>query len=239
MDERKSELVNKTCSLAKERKDVLAVQKKELQAIQKEIKYLVEFVQRNIESTSDHDLINIQMQLQTKMEEEAKRHQNVTLEPKTTADISWHLPSSSILPRDVGLVYDQSSPPTLFNVSSTCEVDSPFEAILSAPTASLNEVFTSLQCVANSISSVSKGDVTQICVGIFKISVKPKVRGRHELIVRVKGQHVKGSPFQVFVRFQLGKSFPRVITGACGGWGVAINSKQLLLVAQIYGKNVV
>ena len=74
LDQRKSELVRKTSLLAQEKKNALAAQKKVLQAAQKEVQLLVEFVERNLESTSDQDLMSIHKQLQTKIEEEENHH---------------------------------------------------------------------------------------------------------------------------------------------------------------------
>ena len=63
LDHRKAELVKKASTLAQEKKDALAAQQKRFQVAQTEIQLVVELVERNIESTSDQDLMCIRTQL--------------------------------------------------------------------------------------------------------------------------------------------------------------------------------
>ena len=81
LERRKAELEGKVSSLAQEKKNALAAQKTVLQVSQKEIQLLTELVERNVESTSDQDLMSIRRQLQSKMEEEEKHHRQLSLEP--------------------------------------------------------------------------------------------------------------------------------------------------------------
>ena len=76
--------------------------------------------------------------------------------------------------------------------------------------------------------------------GVYEVAYSPVVRGRHTLIVKVNGTQIAGSPFQVFTKIhptQLGKPV-RVIEGVCHPWGIAIDSKQQLVVAEWDGKKV-
>ena len=111
---RKVELVGKVCSLAKEKKNALAAQKTVLQVAQKEVQLLTELVERNVESTSDQDLMSIRRQLQSKMEEEEKHHRQLSLEPTATADIACHLPSPDDIPKRLGSVFDTNTPRASF-----------------------------------------------------------------------------------------------------------------------------
>ena len=71
-------------------------------------------------------------------------------------------------------------------------------------------------------------------VGIFRISVTPLIRGRRDLVVKVTGIEIEGSPFRLFVKLppsQLGDERRR-ITGIQKPWGIAMNNKQQLVVAE-------
>ena len=232
LDQRKTELVKKAGNLAREKKDSLSVQREVFQAAQKEIQILTEVVERNIESTSDQDLMSICTQLETKMKEEEKRHGQMSLEPTATADIICNLPSPDAIPKHLGSVYDPSTPRILHrNVKDSCEVGSPVVLSVAAPTASLADVSADLKSVVKPSSSVKCG-VVQNGVGVYSISVTPQVRGRHDLIVRVKNEEITGSPFRVLVKIppsQLGQDV-RKITGVNRPWGIAINNKQQLVV---------
>ena len=233
LDRRKAELVKKAGSLAQEKRDVLATQKRVLQVAQKEVQLLVEFVERNVEGTSDQDLMSIRTQLATKMEEEEKRHQQLSLEPSAIADIACNLPSPQVIPDDLGSVFVQPTPALVQN-AGTFDLGSPVEVSLAAPTASLEDVSVSLKCVADPLSSL-EGEVVGNGVSIFSISVTPQVRGRHDLIVKVKDKEIAGSPFRVFVKLplsQLGRGKLRSIGSLLFPWGVAINNKQQLIVIE-------
>ena len=235
LDQREVELVKKAGTLAQEKKDVLTAQKKGFQVAQTEIQILVELVEQSIESTSDQDLMCIRTQLQTKMEEEEKRHRQLSLEPTATADIACNPPSPDAIPKQLGAVFDRSIPQVLLqNINDTipCELGAPLQVSVFAPTATLADISACLKCVANPSSSL-QGDVIQKGVGIYSITLTPQVRGRHDLIVKVKDKEIAGSPFRVFVKIpltQLGQPV-RTIGGLSHPWGIAINHKQQLVVA--------
>ena len=230
LDQRKTELVKKANKLAREKKDSLSAQREVFQAAQKEIEILREVVERNIESTSDQDLMSIHTQLEIKMKEEEKRHREMSLEPTATADIICNLPSPDAIPNDLGSVLET---PALLEKMDSCEFGSPVVLSVAAPTASLADVSADLKSAVKPSSSVKCG-VVQNGVGVYSISVTPQVRGRHDLIVRVKNEEIIGSPFRVLVKIppsQLGKDVHE-IAGCNKPWGIAINNKQQLVVAE-------
>ena len=235
LERRKAELVGKVSSLAQEKKNALAAQKTVLQVAQKEIKLLTELVERNVESTSDQDLMSIRRQLQSKMEEEEKHHRQLSLEPTATADITCHLPSPDDIPRDLGSVVVQPTPALVEKVES-CELGSPVQVKLFAPRVSLGDISAGLKCVADPSSSSLEGEVVENGVGVFSISVTPGVRGRHDLTVKVRGEEIEGSPFRVFVKFPLSQLGQEDQTRRVGDlwcpWGIAVNNKQQLIVAE-------
>ena len=227
LERREAELVEKVGWLAQEKKNALAAQKTVLHVAQKEIQLLAEFVERNVEGTSDQDLMSIHTQLQSKVEKEEKRHRQLSLEPTATADIACCLPSPDVIPSDLGcaglLAVVQSKVESI-------ELGSPVQVTLSAPTASLGDISAGLKCVADPSPSL-EGEVVE---GTFSISVTPQVRGRHDLTVKVRGEDIDGSPFQVFIKFPPSRleDQTRRIGGVSHPWGIAINKKQQLIVAE-------
>ena len=238
LNQRKAELVKKASALAQEKKDALAAQQKGFQVAQTEIQLVVELVERNIESTSDQDLMCIRTQLQTKMKEEEKRHQQLSLEPTAIADIFCNLPSPDTIPKDYGTVFNHTIPALQQNIKS-CELGASMQASLVAPTATLADISAHLKCVANPLSSL-QGDVIDKGEGIYSITHTPQVRGRHDLIVKVKDKEIDGSPFRVVVKIpptHQGQPV-RKIEGLANPWGIAINNKQQLVVADSGGKKI-
>ena len=234
LDQRKVELVKKASALAQEKKDALAAQRKGLQVAQAEIQSLVEFVERNVENTSDQDLMGIRTQLQTKVEEEEKRHQQLSLEPATTANIACNPPSPDAIPRELGAVFQFSFETEKL---ASVELSKPSTVALKLPDHKNPTIQATLKSLVDVTSSV-QATVTPKAAGIYTITFTPHVRGRHDLTVTVNGKEIAGSPFRVFVKIhptQLGQPV-HTITGLSLPW--AINSKQQLVVAEVGGNKI-
>ena len=234
--------MNKANKLVQEKKKSLTAQKEVFQAAQKEIQIVMEFVERNIESTSDQDLMSIHTQLQTKMEEEEKRHRQLSLKPTATADIICNTPSTDVIPKNLGSVFDPSTPPHIINdvIPGNVAMGSPVQLSLAAPTASLNDISADLKCVVNLSPSV-KCRIIENGVGMYSIRFNPQVRGRHDLIVKVKNEEITGSPFRVFVKIplsQLEQNVREIKGGLNSPWRIAINNKQQLVVTEYGNKKI-
>ena len=203
---------------------------------QAEIQSLVRFVERNVENTSDQDLMAIRAQLQTKMEEEEKRQQQLSLEPATTADITCNPPSPDAIPRELGAVFRVS-----FEIGKLALVE--HGKPVTVPLKILDHKNPAIQATLKSVVDVTssvQAKVTQNAAGVYSITFTPRVRGRHDLNVTVNGKEIAGSPFRVFVKIhptQLGEPV-RTITGLNKPWGIAINSKQQLVVVEGSGKKI-
>ena len=239
LKQRETELLKKVRTLAQEKKDALTAQRKGLEMAQTEIKSLVEFVDQNMENISDQDLIGICTQLQAKVEEGEKRYQQLSLDPATTADLAFQSPSLKAVPRDLGEVFHQKIPAILGEIESTCQLGETMQVTIAAPTAQSTDIHAQLQSLADPASSVQV-DMVEKGAGVYYITYTPRVRGRHDLTVKVNGQHIAGSPFRVFVKIhptQLGPPV-QIITRVNRPWGIAINNKQQLVVAECGGKKI-
>ena len=222
-------------TLAQEKKVALTAQREGLQIAQAEIQSLLEFVEWNMENTSDQDLMGIHTQLQSKVEDGEKRHQQLSLDPATTADITYCPPSPGDIPRDLGEVFRLIS----FTPPSSAQFGKPSTAVLKIPDHQNPIVLAELQSLADPASSVL-ADMVGKGAGVYHITYTPRVRGRHDLTVKVNGQDISGSPFKVFVKIhptQLGPPV-RTISRVNEPWGIAINNKQQLVVAKEGGEKI-
>ena len=234
LEQRETELLKKVLTLAQEKEDALTAQKKGFQMAQTEIQSLVEFVERNVENTSDQDLMGIRTQLQAKVEEEEKRHQQLSLDPATTANITCYPPSPDDIPRDLGEVFRLS-----FTPPSSTQLGKPSTAVLKIPDHQNPIIQAKLQSLPNPASSV-QADVVGKGARVYHFTYTPQIRGRHDLTVKVNGQDIAGSPFRGFVKIhptQLGPPV-RTITGVNQPLDIAINNKQQLVVAECGAKKI-
>ena len=73
----------------------------------------------------------------------------------------------------------------------------------------------------------------------YEISYQPQPtsRGRHQLHIKVEGEHIKGSPFAVTVKLPVQKlGTPiKTITGVKYPWGVAVNQRGDVIIADSGG----
>ena len=119
------------------------------------------------------------------------------------------------------------------------EIGKPLNVTLGALHHQTPTIQAELISLVDPASSV-QADVVQKGVGLYNITCTLRVRGRHDLTVNMNGKDIVGSPFQVFVKIhptQLGPPV-RTISGANRTWGIALNSKQQLVVAERDGKKV-
>ena len=72
----------------------------------------------------------------------------------------------------------------------------------------------------------------------YEISYQPTSRGRHQLHIKVKGEHIKGSPFNVTV-VERHRPLPRkFINGLKEPLAVAVNQRGEILVTERYGRGI-
>jgi tripartite motif-containing protein 2/3/tripartite motif-containing protein 71 len=74
----------------------------------------------------------------------------------------------------------------------------------------------------------------------FEVSYQATSRGRHQLHIKVEGEHIKGSPFTVTVKLPVKKlgTPVRVIGGLSCPWGVAVNQRGEIIVVEYSGNHV-
>ncbi len=101
------------------------------------------------------------------------------------------------------------------------------------------QVIRSLECeiVSEITGTTARGSVERRGESQYEISYQPTVKGRHQLHVKISGQHIRGSPFSVAVKLPVEMfgtpllSFGEVKSPS----GVAINQKGEILVVEWNG----
>ena len=68
----------------------------------------------------------------------------------------------------------------------------------------------------------------------YKIGYQPTTKGKHQLHIKVEGQHIRGSPFSVAVKMPLDKLCSPILTtdGYRIPWGVAVNQRGEVVVTE-------
>ena len=186
----------------------------------------------------------------TQVKELTTPFQSDILEPYAKADVRFSASADMLaMCRNYGQVFSPGSPdPSRCHITGkgaefTVQVGERSTAILQAINFEgkpcEDPVMNSLECeivseVADTRTSCSVEGRGQ---GQYKISYQPTIKGKHQLHIKVQGQHVKGSPFRVAVKSPVEKlGTPiRTVGGVMEPGGVAINQKGEVVVAECGG----
>ena len=145
-----------------------------------------------------------------------------------------------------GAVYQSASPEKCHATGKGLERATPGElatAVLHIVNIKGNPGSIPIETVACELVSDSTGEKTVCSIkkkeaSQYEVSYQPASRGRHELHIKVEGEHIKGSPFPVTVKLpiqQLGTPIKTIIELG-EPWGVDINQRGDIVVAE-YSKH--
>ena len=93
------------------------------------------------------------------------------------------------------------------------------------------------ELVLNSSSEKIECLLEKINFNQYEISYQATIRGRHQLHIKVEGEHIKGSPFPVTAIKKRGTPI-KIITGMKGPRGLAVNQRGEIIVGEGYSNHV-
>ena len=231
--------------------DNLGAQKKSFALATSEIQGLVEFVERSIENATDEEFMSLQQHIQEQIQEQCAKHECINLIPAEVANVGVRVACAE----GISDLCQKNAEVLVLRVDPTkCTAEGPGTKVAEVGKSAQFTVHTvyqngqlcrekqvveaELKSVVN--DSIIHAQVTSKGRGVYEVTYTPEVRGRHTLIVKVNGTQIGGSPFQVFAKIhptQLGEPV-RVMEGVNRPWGITLNSKQQLVVAEWSGKKV-
>ena len=248
---REKQLLDRVSELKQQKLDNLGAQKKGFTLATSEIQGLVEFVERSVENATDEEFMSLQQHIQEQIQEQCAKHERINLIPAEVANVGVRVACaegiSDLCQKNAEVVLLPADP-------TKCTAEGPGTKVAEVSKSAQFTVRTvyqngqlcrEQQVVEAELKSVVNDSVVHTKVtskgkGVYEVTYTPEVRGRHTLIVKVNGTQISGSPFQVFAKIhptQLGEPV-RVVEGVCQPWGLALNSKQQLVVAERGGKKV-
>jgi tripartite motif-containing protein 2/3/tripartite motif-containing protein 71 len=96
-----------------------------------------------------------------------------------------------------------------------------------------------ITCELASVSADTKTKclVKNLEANKYEVSYQATSRGRHQLHIKVEGEHIKGSPFNIIVKLPVQKlgAPVKVIGGLNNPWGVVLNQRGEIIVAESRG----
>ena len=245
LEQRKRELLEKVSSLVKGKLDSLSVQEKGIDMASGAIQSLVEFVEQNIQNSTEEELMTIHTQVLIRIDEEVRKHQQTSadLEPVEEADIVVEVGCAGELKK----LCQEKTKVRTYPVDCTVTAAESMDAEVNKTSQvelhmdqdgkpSLKRHTVKAKLLAPFSESVVEAKVQQKKRNTYEIEYTPHVRGHHQLEITVNGLPVAGSPFPVLVKIhptQLSKPI-RIVTGL-RGFGVALMSTGEVVFAENRG----
>ena len=239
LDKRERELLAETAAVVEQKTNRLDVQRKKLEMCSGTIQSLVEFVERNIENSTDEELMIIHTQMMSRIREETERQRQAgaDLEPVEKADRVVVVECADDLKKQCDENANIIALPVNITIENSEAVVGQRSQLVCRLTAQGGQPFKNLHSAK--VILTSKVDGSRVDAKIvskqqnsYQIEFTSKVRGRHQLEVIYNDTPVLKGPVQIFVKIpptQLGRPIKSIDVGKPAAF-VAINSSEELLV---------
>ena len=245
LDVRETELISQLDQVTQDKLKGLAVQRDQIETTLAQLCSCLHFMRESLRTGSEGDVLKMKTNTVRQVKELSIPFPLNILEPSTDADIA----SADMIAacQNYGQVFTQGLPDpskchVAGKVSEAAVVGEKCTAILQAINLGgelCKESIKSLEC--NYVSEITgiraSCSVERSGQSQYEISYQPAIKGRHSYTVKVQGQHIRGSPFSVAVKSPVEKLGTPILTivGVYGPWGVAINQRGEVVVAEWEG----
>ena len=230
-------------SVSQAKKDGLRGQNKALDISKHSLETVIDGVKEDIQNLSDQEILLGHQQLLMKMEKEVSQHRLRMLEPVTHADLMRVGPSPDNFPMRVGLAYPRIDLfPLDIKPPARVYVGSKVTYRITIPLSMNGDIKVEVQskvdpgCVIRAVITLRKAreeTPQEVVVAKYDVSFTPRVRGKHQLITKINGEEIQGSPFEISAHIDpthLG--FVVRQSGEAGKpYGIAISPEGLLVTA--------
>ena len=242
IEARTTELIGKADSYTKMKKKNLAAQRNELETVQTQLASCLSFVRDSLKRGSEGEVMKMKNGVMKQIKEMTDNFKPDMLPPCENANVKFtsSLPIQVSQLQQFGKVFlQQTSPEKCYATSKgleTAELGERATAIVNVvdeKEKACPVAVESLTCELVSETTGEKKDCSVKKTGDsrYEISYQPASRGRHQLHIKVEGDHIKGSPFPVTVVKKLGTPIKN-ISGVKRPWGVAVNQKGEVIVSE-------
>ena len=248
IEARTTELIGKADSYTKMKKKNLTAQRNDLETVQTQLASCLSFVRDSLKRGSEGEVMKMKNGVMKQIKEMTDNFKPDMLPPCENANVKFtsSLPIQVNQLQQIGEVYLQKvSPEKCYAIGKgleTAELGERATAVLNVVDEKENACpieVESLTCELVSETTGEKKDCSVKKTGDsrYEISYQPASRGRHQLHIKVEGDHIKGSPFPVTVKLPVKKlGTPiKTISGVNRPWGVAINQEGEVIVSESNG----
>ena len=210
LDTRETELIGQLHHITQRKLKELAVQRDQLETTLAQLSSCLGFMRESLKTGSQEEVLSTKSSVVKQVKELTSTFPPGMLKPSTEADIIFLASADFITAcRNYGQVSALGTPD-----SSRCHASgkgTETAAIGETSTAVLQvvnykgqpceEPIQSLECelVSELTGTRTQGSIERRGQSQYEINYQPTINGRHQLHVKVEGQHIRGSPFTVSV----------------------------------------
>ena len=211
----------------------------------------VNMVEETLATGTPAKIVSMKTAIAKHVKELTTSLQTDTLEPVTRADMEYSIGRDTLaVCQNYGEVDASRSPdPSMcqatgegLEVATVGERSSAVLQVVNCKGQPCEEPVLSSECelVSDITGSRTQGSVEMKGQSQYEINYQPTIKGRHQLHVKVEGQHIKGSPFTVAVTLPVEKlgSPIRTIDEVDRPFSVAVNQRGEVVVTEV-GKHCV
>ena len=245
LEARKAELISQLQQYIQTKKKNLAAQKDEVETVHTQLASCLSFVRESLRTGSQGEVMKMKKAVVKQIKEITDNFKPDILPPCEPANVRFIAsPELTQACQQFGRVFLQHTTPEKCYATGkglkvaelgeratvVLQVTDLKEKTCTTPVETLTCELVSESTGEKIVCSVKKTEFT----GRYEISYQATSRGRHQLHIKVEGEHIKGSPFPVTVTKKLGTPF-KTISGVKEPWDVAVNQKAEIIVAESSG----
>ena len=248
LEARKADLDSQVDQLANQKLKNLAAQKDEVETVQTQLVSCLSFVRESLRTGSQGEVMKMKKTVMKQIKEMTDNFKPDMLPPCECANVRFKA-SPEVLKtcQQFGrVVVQHASPEKCYATGKGLEVAKPGEratAVLYVVDQKEKACSTPVETLTCELVSESTGEKIDCSVkkteasGQYEISYQATSGRRHQLHIKVEGEHIKGSPFTVIVKLPVQKlGTPiKIISGLKEPWGMAVNQRGEIIVAERYG----
>ena len=243
---RETELIGQLHKTAQGKLKGLSAKSDQIETTLAKLDTCLYFMRESIKAGNESDVLMMKTNTVHQVKELTTPFQPDTLKPNTEADLVFSaLADLTTMCQSYGQVFSSGSPDpskcrTTGKGLEVAVAGEKSKAILHAVSYEgkpCEEPIKSLECelVSEITGTRASCSVERKGQSQYEISYQPTIKGRHQLHIKVEGQHVRGSPSSVAVKSSVEKLGTPILTlgGVRSPWGVAINQRGEVVVTEI------
>ena len=244
LEERKVELFNRVDQHVERKKKNLAAQMDEVETIETQQMSCLSFVKESLRTGSQGEVMKVKKAVMKQVKEMRDNFEPDMMPLCEPANVKFVASSElEAACKQFGEVYlEEVFPEKCYATGKGLEVAEPGEratAVLHVVNEKGKACNVPVETVTSELESDNTSKKTKCVVkktevSQYEISYQPTSRGRHQLHIKVEGDHIKGSPIPVVVKLPVQKlGTPiKTICGLNRPWGVAVNKRGDIIVVE-------